>query len=261
MEFETLPVLFGVALVAGFMDSIAGGSGLLTLPALLLAGLPPVEALGTNKLQGVFGAGSATLAFARARLIHWPTALPYAVVSTLSGAGGALIATSIPKEMLQAFMPILLVLVALYFALSSRMRDVEARARLNPVLFGFTTPLFIGFYDGAFGPGAGSFYMVGFVTLLGYGVTKATAHTKLLNFGSNFGSLAVFAVQGAFVVSIGVVMALGAFIGAQLGSRAAMRFGTRLIRPLLVIVCLAMAVRLLADADNPVHRFIGAYLT
>jgi len=257
MEWELIAILGGVAFIAGFVDSIAGGGGLLTLPALMLAGLSPVEALGTNKFQSVFGAGSATISFARARQIDWRSALPYAFASAAAGACGALIATSISREVLSAIMPVILVVVALYFALSRRMSDVEVKARMNPLLFGFTVPLAVGFYDGCFGPGAGSFYMLGFVTLLGYGVIKATAHTKLLNFGSNFGSLMVFSINGAFVIPIGLSMAIGAFLGAQLGSRAAMRFGSRLIRPLLIIICISMAIRLLFDPENPLRLYFG----
>ncbi len=109
----------------------------------------------------------------------------------------------------------------------------------------------IGFYDGIFGPGAGSFYMLAFVTLLGYGVVKATAHTKLVNFASNFGSLLLYAATGAVVWPIGLAMSAASLLGAQIGSRLAMRLGSRLIRPLLVLVSSLMALRLLLDPANP----------
>lgn len=247
MSWDIL-ALFGVlSFFAGFIDSIAGGGGLITVPALLLLGLDPAIALGTNKLQGIFASGSATLAFARARLIEWRSALPYAFISFITGGCGALLATSISKELLAIIIPVLLIAVALYFALSPRLSDTNVKARLTPLVFGFIVPPLIGFYDGIMGPGTGSFLMVGFVMLLGYGATKATAHTKLLNFGSNIGALLIFLYNGTYIASLGITMGLCAFVGAQVGSRVAMRFGTRIIRPLLVLICVIMAIKLLYE--------------
>ncbi len=112
-------------------------------------------------------------------------------------------------------------------------------------------------YDGIFGPGAGSFYMLGFVLLAGFGMLKATAHTKLLNLGSNLGSLAVFAVNGAILWKVGLIMGVGQLIGAQLGSRLAMRSGAKIIKPLLVISCVALATKLLADPAHPIRIWLG----
>ncbi len=258
--WEIIAALAAVALVAGFIDSIAGGGGLLTLPALMMTGLDPQVALATNKLQGAFGSGSATLAFARARMIHWRTALPFAAIAAFAAIFGAMSARFLSVGFLQVLIPVLLLLVAIYFVLSPTIRDEDAKARLKPLAFAFTTPLAIGYYDGIFGPGAGSFYMLGFITLFGYGIVRATAHTKLLNFGSNLGSLTVFLLHGDVMISIGLAMAAGAFIGAQIGSRVAMRFSSRVIRPLLVIVCCAMAVYLLTKPDNPIRIFLEAHL-
>ena len=115
----------------------------------------------------------------------------------------------------------------------------------------------IGFYDGLFGPGAGSFYMLAFVSLAGFGVLKATAHTKLLNFASNIGGFIVFAIAGVVYWKIGLMMGVAQFLGARLGASLAIRIGARLIKPLLVIICLALAVKLLADPANPLRQLIG----
>ncbi|MFO1169303.1 MAG: TSUP family transporter, partial [Rhodoblastus sp.] len=116
----------------------------------------------------------------------------------------------------------------------------------------------IGFYDGLFGPGAGSFYVIGFIALLGFGIIKATAHTKLANAASNVGGLALYAATGAVVWPIGLAMAVFAFLGAQIGSRLAMRIGARLIKPMLVLISCAMAARLLADPSNPIRMAISS---
>ncbi|WP_407066904.1 TSUP family transporter [Hohaiivirga grylli] len=261
LDLYVLLSLGAVAFLAGFVDSIAGGGGLLTVPALVIAGLDPVHALGTNKLQGCMASFSATIAFARAKLIEWKSALPLALISAAGGILGTFSVEIIPNYWLQFMIPVLLVVVAFYFALSRGLGDSRIRARMSVGAFTFTIPLIVGFYDGVFGPGAGSFYMLGFVTLLGFGIIKATAHTKLLNFGSNFASLCVFSIKGYVILPIGLTMAVGAFLGAQIGSRLAMRIGPKLIRPLLVIVCCAMASKLLMDPANPLHAIIVGWLS
>jgi len=257
VHFELLATLFAVAALAGALDAIAGGGGLVTLPALLLAGLSPVQALGTNKLQGAASALSSTTAFARRGLIDWRTALPVAGAAAVAGLCGALCASLLSPHVLRAVVPLLLIAIALYFGFSRGLKAEDVAPRMALIPFAcFVAPL-VGFYDGVFGPGAGAFYMVAIVTLLGYGVLKATAHTKLANAASNLGSLCLFVLKGAVVWPIGLAMAAGAFLGAQVGSRLAMRFGPKLIRPLLVVISCAMAVKLLADPANPLRMAIG----
>lgn len=244
---EVLLLLALAGFVAGFIDSMAGGGGLITVPALLLAGLPPVEALGTNKLQSVFGSASATYAYASAGLVDIRRQLPFAALSCLGSVAGALLATVLPGEWLRMALPPMLVIIALYFALKPNVGDVDQAQRITPFLFGLTVVPLIGFYDGVFGPGTGSFFMLAFVTLAGYGILKATAHTKLLNFASNVGSLALFAAVGVVSWKIGLVMGAAQFLGARLGAKLAMRTGARLIKPLLVATCVVLAIRLLFD--------------
>ncbi|MGO4706394.1 TSUP family transporter [Microvirga sp. 2MCAF38] len=256
--FDMLAALAAISLLAGFVDSIAGGGGLLTLPALLLAGFDPAHAIATNKVQGSFAAASATYAFGRKGLINWRAALPLAAIAFMSGIAGALSVRFLPRPVLDAVIPVLLIGIALFFAFSPKVRDADASARMTALTFGLTAPVAIGFYDGIFGPGAGSFYMLAFVMLLGYGVVRATAHTKLLNLSSNLGSLLLFASTGTVVWPVGLVMAGASFIGAQIGSRLAIRLGSRLIRPLLVAVSSLMALRLLIDPANPWRQALRA---
>lgn len=260
MEELTLTLallLFAAAFLAGFIDSIAGGGGLITVPALLLAGFTPVEALGTNKLQGLFGSASATVAYARKGHVDLETQLAPAALSAVGAALGALLATVIPGDAFRAFLPFLLVAIALYFAFKPNMDDIDRARRLSPFLFGLMIVPAIGFYDGVFGPGTGSFFMLAFVALAGYGLLKATAHTKLLNFASNLGAFAIFAVAGVISWKIGLMMGAAQFAGAQAGSLLAMRNGAKIIKPLLVITCVALAARLIADPANPVRVWLG----
>ena len=254
--FDMIAALAAISFLAGFVDSIAGGGGLLTVPALLLAGLSPAQAIATNKVQGAVAAASATYTFGRKGLIEWRRAWAFALVAFASGIVGALCVRFLPRPVLEALIPVLLIAIAVYFALSRKVKDEDAHARMTALAFGLTAPVAVGFYDGIFGPGAGSFYMLAFVTLLGYGVVRATAHTKLLNLASNLGSLFLYAATGAVVWPVGLVMAAASFLGAQIGSRLAMRLGSRIIRPLLVVVSGLMALRLLLDPANPWRRML-----
>jgi uncharacterized protein len=251
-------LLLGIAaFCAGFIDSIAGGGALITVPALLLAGFSPVEALGTNKLQGSFGSGSATMAYASKGLVDLRRQLPSAALSCAGSVGGALVATIIPSDLLRNALPLFLIAIALYFAVKPNMDDVDRHQRLSPFFFGLTVVPLIGFYDGMFGPGTGSLFMLAFVSLAGYGVLKATAHTKLLNFASNLGSLGFFAAVGVVSWKVGLIMGVAQFLGARIGASLAMKIGAKLIKPLLVLVCVILAVRLLLDPAHPLRAMIG----
>lgn len=245
---ELALLLILAAFVAGLVDSIAGGGGLVTVPALLLAGASPVEALATNKLQGTFGAATATLTYARAGHVRPLDQLGMATISALAGAGGALVVHLTPVEALRIVMPVVLIGVALFFALKPGLSDDASAARISPPVFAATVVPLVAAYDGFFGPGTGSFFMLGFVLLAGYGVLQATAHTKMLNFASNLGSLLVFIPAGATWWAVGLAMAAAQVAGAGLGARLAIRIGAGLIRPLLVAISFGMAIWLLWQA-------------
>ncbi|MFB9947309.1 TSUP family transporter [Rhizobium puerariae] len=250
-------LLFFASLFAGFVDSIAGGGGLITIPAMLIAGIPPLESLATNKLQSQFGAASATIAYARRGHMHLKKQLPMAAMSLAGGVIGAMLASLVPAGWLAATIPFLLIAIAAFFAVKPNLNDTDSHQRVTPLVFGLTVVPLVGLYDGVFGPGAGSFYMLGFVLLAGFGMLRATAHTKLINLGSNFGSFLVFAATGSVLWKIGLVMGAGQFLGAQIGSRMAMKNGARLIKPLLVLSCLALALKLIADPAHPVRVWLG----
>ncbi|MBK3746241.1 TSUP family transporter, partial [Paraburkholderia aspalathi] len=228
-----------------------------TIPVLLLAGIPPVEALGTNKVQGLFGSTSATIAYARKGHVDLKSLLPEAAMSLIGSVFGALLATVLPADIMRAILPVLLIGIALYFALKPNVGDLDRSRRMTPFLFGLTFVPLIGFYDGLFGPGTGSFFMLAFVSLAGYGILKATAHTKFLNCASNLGSLGAFAAVGVINWKFGLCMGVAQFVGAQIGAHLAMRIGSKIIKPLLVVVSLALAVRLLLEPENPVRLLLG----
>jgi len=248
VSLDLAALLLLAAFLAGFVDAIAGGGGLITLPMLLLAGASPLEALATNKLQGTFGSATAALAYARAGQVRLREQAGMAAIAGLAGAAGALVAHQVPLDVLRLIMPGVLVAVAAFFAAKPGLTDANRVQRLRPAVFAVTLVPAVAAYDGFFGPGTGSFYMLGFVLLAGFGVLKATAHTKLLNFASNLGSLAVFVASGGVWWAMGFAMAAAQVGGAALGARLAVRVGARLIKPLLVATSTLLALRLLWQA-------------
>jgi uncharacterized protein len=255
IELDTLALLALVGLVAGFVDSIAGGGGLLALPSLLLAGLDPVSALATNKLQGTFGTASATHTFWKKGLLN-PSQHKAEILTVLVGAAlGVLTIAYVPTKLLQGLMPILLIAVAIYFAVSPKLSVQGSNPKLGPAVFAFALAPAIGFYDGIFGPGTGSFFMLALVSLFGLGVIEATGRTKLLNFTSNIASLLMFVFAGKIIWPVGLTMGIAQLIGAQLGARVAIANCVKVIRPLLILVCCAMAIKLLLDPANLLRHF------
>jgi len=242
---ELALVLFVIALVAGGIDAMAGGGGLLTVPALLWAGLTPVQALATNKAQSVFGSLAATVRFLHGGAIDLRSAA-LAVACTFAGAAAGAIAVQVlAGDLLAGLVPVLLIAFALYFLCSPRVSDLDSRRRIGHGTFAFTIGTSVGFYDGFFGPGTGTFFAIGYVALLGYNLRRATAHAKLLNFTSNLAALLLFVAGGQVVWALALAMAAGQFIGGWIGAHLVLSHGARLVRPVLVAMSLAVSAHLL----------------
>ena len=238
------PVLTAVAVLTGFIDAIAGGGGLIMMPALLFVGVPPLNALATNKLQSMFGTATAFANYARKGLVDWRSNwLSVAAIFIAAGAG-VIVVQSVDSKALALIIPLLLMAVALYVLVSPRMSDEDAHERVSARGYSPIGAL-IGFYDGFFGPGTGSFFTTSLVALRGLGLTRATALTKLFNLTSNVAAVLLFALAGQMLWLLGLCMAAGAMLGGWIGSHTAMRFGAGIIRPLLVFLSLALTARLL----------------
>lgn len=245
LDITILIALGFVGLLAGFVDAIAGGGGLIALPALLAAGVPPIAAFGTNKVQSVVGTAIAAATYWRKGFVSL-RALAVAIPLTFAGAFlGAAAVKSIDTALLSYAVPVALIGIALYFAFAPRLTDEDRHARLDFTLFAPVMGFVIGFYDGGLGPGTGSFMTMSFVTLFGLGLTRAAGHTKVLNFTSNAGALALFIPSGDVIWPAAAVMIVGQAIGGYLGALTGIRFGAKLIRPLVVIVSIGLALRLL----------------
>lgn len=238
---ELLALLFGAALIAGCIDTLAGGGGLLSIPALLWAGLSPVEALATNKAQAIFGSGLATLRFARRGLLD-RRGLALAVACTFAGAlFGAWSIQRLAPLLPSGAIPLLLIAVAIYFWRLPPIPEQGTYPRLGALPFALTLALGVGFYDGLLGPGTGTFFALGYVALRGYGLRQATAHSKALNFTSNLAALLCFLPGGQIHWSLALLMAAGQLTGAWIGSHLVIRHGATLVRPALVAVSLLLS--------------------
>jgi len=236
--------LTATAVLTGFIDAIAGGGGLIMMPALLSAGVPPINALATNKLQSMFGTSVACSNYARKGLVDW-RANVLTVLLVFAGATlGVVVVQTIDTKALSLIIPLLLMAVAFYVLISPRMSDEDAHQRISARGYA-PVGAAIGAYDGFFGPGTGSFFTATLVGLRGIGLTRATALTKLFNLTSNVASVIFFAIGGKMYWLLGLCMAAGAMAGGWIGSHTAMRFGARLIRPLLVLLSLGLTARLL----------------
>ena len=240
-----MAVLTAVAFAAGYISSIAGSGGLLTLPVLLWTGLPPIHALATNKLQSALGTLSSTWNFFRNGHLQ-PRALWPAISLALLGSSiGTLTVQQVGNDLLLRLIPVLLITIALYFLFSPRVSDQAAEARFGRCSFAFAVALPMGFYGGFFGPGMGSILPFLFVWLAGYSLPGATAQTKLMVLTINSTSALLFVSAGQVLWDLALVMSAAQMVGARLGSNAVMRRGTRFVQPVIVGVTLAMAFKLL----------------
>ncbi|QID16695.1 TSUP family transporter [Nitrogeniibacter mangrovi] len=244
----SLSVVAGLALVAflgGFISSIAGAGGMLVLPCLLWAGVPPVLALGTNKTQSVFGTlSSAVNYFRQGHLDLAPlrATLAWAFVGAI---GGTLLVQSLDKAFLETLLPWILIVLAAYFALSPRISDRDTPARLSARAFAPLVGGGLGVYGGFFGPGMGSFSAAAFAALRGDNMRRATASTKPVVLVTNVTSMILFIAGGHVVWPLVAAMAVAQIVGARLGSNLVIRRGAALVRPVIVVVTVAIAVRLM----------------
>lgn len=245
-----LLLLFLVAVLAAFIDSIAGGGGLLTVPALLAAGLSPAQVLATNKLQSVGGSLSASLYFIRRGAVSLRQQGLNILCTFVGAVLGTLTIQHLPADNLRQVLPLFLISIGLWFLFMPKLGAVDRQARLQGLGYALVGGSCVGFYDGFFGPGAGSFYALAFVTLAGFNLAKATAHAKVLNFTSNFASLVFFMFGGKVVWGLGAIMLVGALCGARLGARLVLSRGQQLIRPMVVTVSMLISAKLLWDSNG-----------
>ncbi len=237
--------LWGGGFLAGFVDSIAGGGGIISLPVLLSVGIPPHQALGTNKLQGSFGSFTAAVNYSRKGLVDYKKIIPGVLFTALGAIMGTVAIQMLSPVFLQHVIPLLLTTVFFYTLFSPDMGRRDSGPKLPELLFYMTAGIILGFYDGFFGPGAGSFWTLAFVLFLGLDLKKATAHTKITNFTSNIISLTVFIIGGKVLFLAGIIMGSGQIAGAFMGSKLVIRNGVGFVRIFFLSVVAVTVTKLI----------------
>ena len=232
MHYEFLiPILLIVGFVAGAVDTIAGGGGLITVPVLMSLGLPPAVALGTNRMQSCMGELSASLHFLKKKMLNLSDSKWGVFYTALGSSLGSILIQYIHMNLARKIIPWLLLGVILYTFLSPKIADEDVQKRMSTHVFYFLFGLGIGFYNGFFGPGTGSFWIFAFMLFAGLNIVSSTMHAKPLNFIGNVASLLWFVMGGNVSYLLAIAMGVGQIMGARLGARIVISNGAALIRP------------------------------
>ena len=247
LTIATALFLLAASFFAGFIDSIAGGGGLIQLPALLI-GLPKsetAEVLGTNKLSAVFGTTTAAALYRKQIKPDPKVLIAMGVPAFVGSAGGAVLASKIPTSSMRPMVLVLLIIVAIYTWFKPDLGKFENLRHLpkRRVQIAAFAGVVIGFYDGIFGPGTGSFLMLILVASLGYAFITASAIAKVVNVATNVGAIMVFGVNGAVLWQIGIILGIANISGAVIGARLAIKGGSTLVRKVFLLVTVALIVK------------------
>lgn len=247
LTITTALFLLAASFFAGFIDSIAGGGGLIQLPALLI-GLPKsdtAEVLGTNKLSSIFGTSTAAALYRKQIKPDPKVLLAMGLPAFLGSAGGAVLASKIPTSSMRPMVLVLLIIVAIYTWFKPDLGKFENLRHLpkRRVQIAAFAGVVIGFYDGIFGPGTGSFLMLILVASLGYAFITASAIAKVVNVATNVGAIMVFGINGAVIWQIGIIMGVANISGAIIGARLAIKGGSTLVRKVFLLVTVALIVK------------------
>lgn len=243
-EPHVLLILVAVAFIAGFIDAIAGGGGLLTIPALLMAGLPPHLVLGTNKLCATFGSATASFTFYRKGLFN-PKKWRNGLIATAIGATlGALLAQRLPAEWLNQMLPVVVFACAVYLLFGRTPQISESSTAVIKTTRQWPQGLSLGLYDGVAGPGTGAFWTVSTLLLYPLDLLRASGVARSMNFVSNAAALSMFIISGNVAWALGIGMGAALMLGAAVGAKVAIGGGNRLIRPVFILVVMTLAARL-----------------
>jgi len=241
-------ILIGIGMfLAGFIDSIAGGGGLISTPVLLLVGLPPHLALGTNKLAASSGTLVSSYEFFKSKKLNFQLLKLMVPFAFLGAILGVTVLQFISPEILKFIIPIMIFSVALYTIFSKKVGLIDTFSGFtskNKFLGKILTSI-LGFYDGFFGPGTGTFFMFGLVKIFGFDFTVATANTKVLNFTTGFAALLTFLYNGQVDFKYGFISAIFIILGAKLGSTLAIKNGSKFIKPIFITMSLIMAINMI----------------
>lgn len=243
-------ILLFVAVLGGFVDAIAGGGGTITLPAIMVAGLPPIVALGTNRFQGLVGEFIAALHFMRHGGLNLRVVLPVMAMASVGSAIGCYLVLHTSEETLSKLLPLLLLAVLLYSVISGRLLQSRGKYQMSLAKFAVMLGTLIGFYNGFFGPGTGSLLIASFIMFYGSEVKAAVMYGKPVNFTGNVVAVLIFAPYSGVNWTVGLTMALGQIIGSSIGARTLLQSGVGVIKTVYTIVVLLLVFELILRAFN-----------
>lgn len=241
-----LPVIF----LAGFVDAIAGGGGLLSVPAYMATGLPPHVVLGNNKFSSAFGTMLSTLRYSRRKMPDYRIALPGALFAIIGSHLGTRTVLLIDPHFLNYVLIVLIPAITIFTFLRKNVGKIKRELTINKLqilILSSAAGLFIGFYDGFFGPGTGSFLIFGYTVVLGCDYVGANANAKIVNLASNMAALTTFLIHGKVILVIGVPAAICGIAGNWLGSRMVIKNGIKIIRPFFLVVLTLLFIRIILN--------------
>ena len=245
-SIEMLVFLFAIGGLAGFLNTLGGCGGLLTIPALLMSGISPIFALGTHKLQTTIGVGSATLLLLKKKKFDWREIRPIVITAFLGALVGAFAVQYIDTDTLSVIVPIVLVITGVYFLVAPKLRKFKTSRVLS---YRDVVVPAIGFYDGMFGPGTGSFFVMATTVYKRIGLITASIIAKPLNFSTNIASVIVFISYGHIVWELALLMMVSQIIGSILGAQYLIKANPTVIRVLIVVVSFTMMIKYLYDME------------
>jgi len=246
----TLVKLCPLIFLAGFIDSIAGGGGLISLPAYLFAGIPMHNALATNKLSSTLSTIVSTYRYIINKKFFLPVAVPSALAALIGAFFGAKATLAIDEKYLRYFLLIVLPLIAIFMLFNKKFGEEDTHSKnstLKLVLLAMASGLVIGFYDGFFGPGTGTFLMLIYAKVLGFNLVNASGNAKITNLSSNIGSLVQFIIGGKVIFALGFIASIFGILGSWIGSGYAIKKGSGAIKPILIIVLIILFANVLRD--------------
>jgi hypothetical protein len=249
VNYWSLLIICPLVFAASLLDAVAGGGGLVSLPAYLIAGLPPHNAIATNKLSSSIGTVASTARFIKNKCVDWPTAIRSALLAVLGSIAGAKLILAIDDD---AIRYIMLVLIPVLAFVVLKKRDLSAESlelvsRKRQFLVVCLAALFVGMYDGFYGPGTGTFLLIAYTQLAKLPLRLAAGNVKIANLSSNVGSLTVFLLNGQVIIPIGLIAAVFAVAGHFIGAGMLLRNGAKVVKPFILVVLVLLFVRLIYD--------------
>ncbi len=243
LSLEIILYLFFIALIAGFIDTLAGGGGLITIPALILSGIPPLMVLGTNKLQAVMGSGTASFMMLKKKKVTIKEVKGLFIYAFVGSAIGTILIQFVNIEILNFIIPFVLLLIGFYFLFMPKVSNITKEEKMSEDTYKKTIVPLIGLYDGMFGPATGSFFSLSGLALRSKELIKATALAKVMNFGTNIASIMVFIIFGQVAFYVGFIMMIGQAIGAYFGANTLVKINPNYLRVIVVIMCFVMLIK------------------